>query len=94
MPPIPRVSLQQLRDDPSLARNSGKWSSPASPRRLARATGSHPIPRSRSGLEINANASETLAQQRFLADARVGGAVAGRVAGGGGRVDVPLLAGW
>jgi signal transduction histidine kinase len=69
---IPRISLKQLSDDPSLARRfSGKvvfagvtaqtavrdrWLTPYS---------SIPVP----GLEINANAFETIAQQRFLRDA-------------------------
>ncbi len=72
MPPIPRVSLKQLHDDPSLARQfagkvvfAGVTSQTGARDRWVTPYSAIPVP----GLEINANAFETLAQQRFLTDA-------------------------
>jgi signal transduction histidine kinase len=72
MPPIPRVSLKQLHDDPSLARQfagkvvfAGVTAQTGARDRWVTPYSAIPVP----GLEINANAFETLAQQRFLTDA-------------------------
>ncbi len=70
--PIPRVTLKELHDDPTRAREfagkvvfAGMVAQTALRDRWLTPYSSQPMP----GLEINANAFETIAQQRFITDA-------------------------